>query len=200
MKPYDGKFNPQPQAEASDKLPAGVYIGKIINAQEETSEGNGRTFRKLAIMLDVSEGEYEGFYTKQYNANKDSKFGAKYKGILRLNVPQTGDQYEENNRRKLEAAIWAIEESNPGYHWDWDEKKLKGKQVAFVVREFDWFFEGRTGTGTEIGKLAEIQDAREGKVKLMKKRPLKQADQDALNKRDADLQQMEEAMDEDIPF
>ena len=193
MKPINN-FNPQPAAEASEKLPVGAYVGVIKNVQiEDTKWG-----QKLALMLDVSEGEYAGFYKKQYEQStyKDKK----YKGILRLSIPD-GGQYDEIQRRNLANAVWAVEQSNSGYHWDWDETKLKGKTVGFVVRPFDWALDdGRTGESTEIGKLVTVQAVREGKVKPMKKRELKDKDRQKVQQREQELQQMEEAMDEEIPF
>ena len=197
MKPIEGEFNPRPAAEAGEKLPAGVYLGKIMNAKEEVNGEN----RRLALQLEVTEGEYEGFYSRQYAQNQNGKYPAKYKGVLRLSVPKRGDEYENIQRNALESAIWAIEDSNPDYHWNWDEKTLKGLKIAFVVREFDWCLDdGRTGTSTEIGKLASWQDAKEGKVRLMKKRELKGEAKRKAEQAAQEISRMEEALDEDIPF
>ena len=194
MKPIQG-FKPQPQPEASEKLPVGAYIGIIKAAQTEETQWGPR----LAIMLDVSEGEHTGFYKKQFDQSTFK--GKKYKGILRLNIPEPGGQYEEIQRRTLESAIYAIEQSNSGYHWDWDENKLKGKAVGFVVRAFDWCTQdGRSGESTEIGKLVPVQDVREGNARPMKKRELKEKDKQRAIEHDNAIHQLEEASDEEIPF
>lgn len=48
----------------------------------------------------------------------------------------------------LKALIAAVEESNPGFHFDWDEKKLKDKVAGCLFRSEEWAFNGRTGWTT----------------------------------------------------
>jgi hypothetical protein len=69
----------------------------------------------------------------------------------------------------------AIEMSNPGFHFDFDqpESQFKGKLVGINVREFDWAMNGNTGTSTEIGSFVPVDDVRMGKVRPMKKRELR---------------------------
>ena len=67
------------------------------------------------------------------------------------------------DNRAFGNAIWAIEQSNPGYHWDWNEQGLKGKAVGINVR-------GGTYNGkpyTSIGRLESVQAIRDGSAKVM---------------------------------
>lgn len=205
---YEGKndFKPQ-QTVIVDALPAGAYVGKILGAKVETiSTRDGGSFDRLAIQMDVSEGEYAGHYKKQYEAQKGGQYDAKFKGVLRLNVPVAGSQYEAGNKRAFENLAWCLEQSNKGYHWDWDETKLKGMNVGFSVRERDWIMERdgivSSGTTTEIGRIENVQDVRDGKVKPMKKRALSDVDKKKLEDYGQSTADYTEtvAQDEELPF
>ena len=60
----------------------------------------------------------------------------------------------------------AVEESNAGYHWDWDETKLKGKVCGILVRDKEYSFNGRHGFAPEIFKLVSIQSIRDKSFKM----------------------------------
>lgn len=178
---YGGEFESKKDVAVSN-LPAGAYVGKILGAKVETQNIGGRDIDRLILQMDVTEGEYTNHYQKIYEAAKGGQFPAKYKGVLRLNIPKAGDQYESMNKRILQGAAWALEQSNKGYHWDWDESKLKGLSVGFSVREADYLIEDadgiRTGTTTEIVRLESVDEVRSGNVKPVRRRELK-ADQKA---------------------
>lgn len=180
---YGGDFESRKDS-SSGNIPAGVYVGKVLGAKVETQNIGGRDIERLIIQLDVTEGEYTGYYVSAYEAAKGGMYPAKFKGVLRLNIPKAGDQYEHMNKRILQGAAWALEQSNKGYKWDWDETKLKGLAVGFSVREADYLIEDdagiRTGTTTEICKLESIEEIRQGTVKVPKKRELKDSQKQRL--------------------
>ena len=202
---YNGNFESKKDV-AVENLPAGSYVGKILGAKCETQNIGGRDIDRLILQIDVTEGEYTNHYQKLYEAAKGGQYPAKYKGVLRLNIPKEGDQYEELNKRILQGAAWALEDSNKGYHWDWDESKLKGLSVGFSVREADYLIEDadgiRTGTTTEIVKLESVEEVKAGKVKLVKRRELKKEQKKKLeeyNKKTAqDFTSVE--VDDELPF
>lgn len=192
-----------------DNLPAGAYIGIVKGAKLETiNTTSGTTFDRLVIMLDVAEGEHKDHYLKQYESQKGGQFPAKWKGTIRYNIPQSGSQYEAGQRKALEHLAWCLQESNKGYKWDGDETKLKGLKVGFSVRERDWIMERdggiQTGTTTEIGRTESVQKVAEGKVKLMKKKELSEADKGKLrawqNEEMVTNNQMTEVYDDELPF
>ena len=174
---YGGEFESKKDVTVAN-LPAGAYVGKILGAKVETQNIGGRDIDRLILQMDVTEGEYTGHYQKIYEAAKGGQYPAKYKGVLRLNIPKAGDQYEAMNKRILQGAAWALEQSNKGYHWDWDESKLKGLSIGFSVREADYLIEDadgiRTGTTTEIVKLESVEEVRSGNVRPVKRRELKE--------------------------
>lgn len=175
-----GDFKPQ-QSTSFETIPVGAYVGKILGAKVENVDMGGVPAQRLIIQLDVTEGEYKDHYQTQFKNAQSAggNFTPKFKGVLRLNIPRSGDKYESGNRRALENAAWAIEQSNSGYHWDWDETKLKGLNVGFSVRERDWLMEENgtvsSGTTTEIARLESVSAVREGKVKPMRKKELSEA-------------------------
>ena len=78
--------------------------------------------------------------------------------------------------------MFCVEESNPGYAWDWDEKKLKMKKVGIRVRNRIYEYNNKIRSTTEIGSLAVAQDVRDGNVKQM-------ADRDQTKNKTADSAQ-----------
>ena len=166
MKAFNG-LEIKKSVNASEPLPAGGYVAKILNAKvEEYSWGE-----VLVISFDIAEGEYKDFFSKQYKEN--TREDKKWKGNFRLTVPQESNQYFDSQKRTFGNAIWAIEESNPGYHWDWNENALKGKMVGVLFRNFEWAMEDRTGWSTEACTFVSVEDVRTGNFKQPKDKHLK---------------------------
>ena len=165
MKAFNGL---EIKKSVNEPLPAGGYVAKILNAKVEEY----RWGEVLVISFDIAEGEYKDFFRKQYNEN--TREDKKWKGNFRLTVPQEGNQYFEGQKRTFGNAIWAIEESNPGYHWDWVEAALKGKMVGVLFRNFEWAMDdGRSGWSTECSTFVSAEDIRNGNFKQPKDKPLR---------------------------
>ena len=159
--------------------PAGAYIGQIQNVKVE--ESFDKTHEQIVLMLDITEGEYAGRYMEVYNDQKERFPDCKYKGILRITVPEEDDPEDKAwIRRVFEGNMWAVEQSNDGYAWDWDEKKLKGKKVGFSVRKRLYTYNNQDRETTEIGRLESVKEVKDGKVKPMPVRD------NRTNKTDAD--------------
>lgn len=166
MKAFNG-LEIKKSVSASEPLPAGGYVAKILNAKvEEYSWGE-----VLVISFDIADGEYKDFFSKQYKEN--TREDKKWKGNFRLTVPNEGNQYFDSQKRTFGNAIWAIEESNPGYHWDWNETALKGKTVGVLFRNYEYDVEGRQGWSTECCTFVSVEDVRAGNFKQPKDKPLR---------------------------
>lgn len=168
MKPFDG-YKAEKPVGAKENLPVGAYIAKILEAKEiEYSWGN-----VLLISFDITEGEHKDFFANDYKAQTSED--KKWRGTFRLNQPKEDDNSVENGWTKntFNNTMYAIEASNNGYHWSWDEKTLKGKSVGVVYRNFEWEVNGKTGWSTECGMIIPVDNVRTGKYKPMKDRPLK---------------------------
>lgn len=201
---YSGNFESKKDTPVS-VLPAGVYIGKVLGAKVESQTIGGKTVDRLVLQLDVTEGEHKDHYVKQYEAASGGQYPAKFKGVLRLTIPKPGDQYEDMNKRFLQNAAWALEESNKGYHWDWDESKLKGLAVGFAVRDADALIDDDQGVRmisyTEICRLESIPEIKAGKVQTPKRRGLKDAQKRRLAEYSAQVHGFTEvSADEELPF
>lgn len=186
-------------------LPAGAYLIKIIDAKQEdvTAKDDPGTvlFSVLKIGLDITEGEFAGYYQNDYSAQQ--KEDKRWKGVLRQYLPKDdGTEKDGWTASALKALVEAVEESNPGFHFDWDEKKLKGKLAGCLFRSEEWAFDGRTGWTTRPLKLISVETLRSGKYRLPKEKPLPE------NKRPVSIDIAPDnqdftpvsADDEDLPF
>ena len=166
MKAFNG-LEIKKRVSASEPLPAGGYVAKILNAKvEEYSWGE-----VLVISFDIAEGEYKDFFSKQYKEN--TREDKKWKGNFRLTVPQESNQYFYSQKRTFGNAIWAIEESNPSFRWAWDENALKGKMVGVLFRNFEYDVDGNQGWSTECCTFVSVEDVRTGNFKQPKDKPLR---------------------------
>lgn len=140
-----------------ERLPAGGYAIKILNAEEENTQYG----RKLRLDFDIAEGDFRGFFQQNYSDQVEPK---KWKGSIRLSCPE--DPTDENDRKaaaRFKGTMTDIEEANPGFHWDWDETKLKGKVIGAMFRNKEYDFDGRHGFFTECCWLTRLDIIRDGK-------------------------------------
>ena len=166
MKAFNG-LEIKKSVSASEPLPAGGYVAKILNAKvEEYSWGE-----VLVISFDIAEGEYKDFFSKQYKEN--TREDKQWKGNFRLTVPQESNQYFDSQKRTFGNAIWAIEESNPSFRWAWDENARKGKMVRVLFRNYEYDVDGRQGWSTESCTFVSVEDVRTGNFKQPKDKPLR---------------------------
>lgn len=155
-------------------LPAGGYVCKIQGAKIRTFEGKNGSFERLEVAVDIIEGEYKDYFRRDFDSqNTEDK---KWRGVLRLYVP-SGDGSDQDNwsMAKLKRFVNDVEDSNPGYHWDWEESKLKGKLVGLTFRREEWEYNGKTGWKTNPFQAYTVEDIRQNKFQLPKDKPLKKA-------------------------
>lgn len=189
MKQFSG-FEAKKSGGAREILPAGGYVAKILNA-EEVNYSWGSV---LLISFDIVEGEYKDFFKRDYTGQ--TMEDKKWRGNYRLSVPKDdGTEQDGWTKRSFGNAIWSIEDSNPGYHWDWNEANLKGKLVGALYRNREWEMNGNTGWTTECCAFTSVEDIRQKKFKMPKDKPLKNKQStssgssfyDATNEDDGDL-------------
>ena len=137
MKAFEGFRSEKSSGGSFGQLPAGAYVGKITSVKIEGAEPD----QTLAIAVDVTEGEHAGYFSqrlKHDQENSSGKYEVKYKGVYRLRIPNpanTKAMYPDSDKKRFNDAIWRIESSNPGYHWDWNEKGLVGRAIGFSMQE-----------------------------------------------------------------
>lgn len=131
-------------------LPPGGYICRILRAYEDTSR-NGN--RMLIIEFDIDEGKYENYFKKRYVASQPE---GKWQGVYRQMV-------DGNSMKFFKGTMTAIEESNEGYVWNWDEKSLSGKLFGGVFRREEYrASNGEIRTSTKLMQIRSTQAIENG--------------------------------------
>ena len=113
-----------------EPLPKGAYVIKVLRAEECRNKKDDGSYIKVAF--DIAEGEYTDFYKKQFDAVTDEDKHWPYDGIYNLVAPDDDSpQWQIDN---FGTFVAALEDSNDGYHWDWDETKWKGLVLGALFR------------------------------------------------------------------
>lgn len=196
MKPINNWNNVQ---AISDKpqLPPGGYVCQIMGAEEKTYNGKNGPFNVLEVSVDICEGLYSNFFTDDYRnqQTENKKWGA----VLKLYVP-TDDGSDNDNftKRKLKSFTDAVEDSNVNYHWDWDEKKLKGKAIGLLFRREEWEWEDKSGWKTRPFIPLPVDAIREEKFKVPADKPLQ--NKSVNYNSGTSSEQFSPIEDDDLPF
>lgn len=162
MQKLDG-YNEAKTYSEFKRIEVGGYIGKICDCiLKENSNGGER----LEFLIDITEGEYKDYFLNIWNSDRDNK-DRKWKGKFVLFVPEKGETYYESNLSKFKTAMKCIEDSNSGYHWEWDEKSLKGKKVGLVFGEEEFETdEGTLMTFVKCRYFTSVENIRQGKFRI----------------------------------
>lgn len=187
---------------ASQRLPAGGYVVKIISVREENYSWGD----VIVLAFDIDEGEYKGFFKSQFE-NMPVEY-RKWKGTYRLNVPKLNGNTEDDKdkyKRSLsyyKAQIQAFEQSNGisiRCSEEWNTEVLKGKSVGAVFCNKEYDIDGKTGWFTNCDHLVTVSDIREGNFKVPDDKPLKEKKSPKTD--EAKLNEFEEILSEDdLPF
>jgi hypothetical protein len=131
---------------------AGTYVLGIIKANIEMSKkGN----EMLVLELDIIEGEFQKHYR-----NVSERLG---KNCLLKHYRVTDS---EKSMPYFKGDIKAIEESNPGFKFDFDESKLRGKKVGGMLAEEEYeTMQGEVKTALKLAFLCSVDTAKSGKLK-----------------------------------
>lgn len=167
MKPTYGNFEAKKSGGYIELPPVGAYVAEIQDVR--TSEQFDHTI--IELMVEITEGEYKGRYHEVYEDQRERFGNATYKGVFKLTAPNDND--EDWRVSTFQGNLWCVQESNPGYKWDWDEKKLKGKKVGISVRKRLYTGQDKDGNPVdretlEIGRFETVADVKAGKVKPMR--------------------------------
>lgn len=149
------------------KLPLGAYVCQVKQCRVQDNDYGSQ----LAILFDIQEGEYKGYFADDYAANQQQD--KKWKGVLRIWLPKDdGSEKDEFTKSVLKGMVTAFENSNPGFSWNWYEKSLEGKQIGVLFRNEEWEYDGKSGWAVRPFRAISVTSVREGKFSLPKDKPL----------------------------
>ena len=148
------------------KLPKDAYIIKLLGVDVCPSRNRKGYFMKISY--DIAEGMYKGFYAEDYEIQpwEDKK----WHGTYYLNIPNHDETDKEVYiRSNFDRFVSKIEESNPGYTFDWDEQKMVGLLAGglFNIREYT-NKKNRVIKVTNLERICSVDDIRNGRYKLPK--------------------------------
>lgn len=97
-----------------ERLPNGAYLCTIINAEDVAEK------QYLKIEYDICDGKFVGFASEAYKN-------------LQFWILSTIRSYKDSALGMFKSFTNAIEKSNEDFKWDWDETKLEGQDIGFVI-------------------------------------------------------------------
>lgn len=167
MRKVDGYEQAQARTGEFETLIPGGYVCKILSVKAEDKDYG----TLLRIAFDIVEGEHKDFYKKQFDRKKEGNPDTKWPGMYY----QTAKNGEESGYFK--GFITAIENSNSGYKWDWDEQKLKGKLFGGIFAEEEYEIRqgkhaGEIGTSVKCRNIRSADKIRSGDYKVPDKKLL----------------------------
>lgn len=159
--------------EYGERLKLGGHYCKIlaISIQKIVSKKDNKEYEQLVVKFDLdSDDEQKDYYKNKFVKDSETDaLNAKWKGIYKLSIPENNS--EEFIKKNFKTFITSIEESNPGYKWNWEENTLVGKRFGgvFGIEEFTSPTNGDTIPLTKIRfirSIDSVKDCNIPKVKL----------------------------------
>ena len=179
------------------QLPKAAYVVKILGAKLAKNKDNNDM---LVIQFDIAEGQYKDFYRGQYDRNTSEDKKWPNDAIFRLTVPYPNcPDYIATN---WDSFFADLEDSNNGFAFSDDEKKLKGKLIGAKMRIEQSEFNGNVYDYTRMCWTCVAEDVRTGNAgklpndKLVTKRAASGSTMDAY----ANSGFNNNSDDEEIPF
>lgn len=195
MKQLNGYANAQIYSE-QERLPVGGYVLKILDVKYQTNDWGD----VILLSFDIAEGEQKDFFKTNYNQQTGED--KKWKGTYRLRVPKDdGSEQDAWTMRRFKTVITNFEESNNGWHWNWDEQTLKGKIIGALFNNKEYEFDGRHGFFTNCHSLVTVEKIRSGNFTIPEDTLLKTGNNAGMPKPDADgFMNIPSGIDDELPF
>lgn len=166
MRKYENFDKVEAYTGEYEKLEPGGYVCKILQVKAEESDGTKNYDTLLRIGFDIAEGEHKDYYRRQFDRKKQSNPDAKWPGMYYQTVKGDDLGY-------FKGFITSIEKSNPGYKWDWDEQKLKGKLFGGVFGEEEYKAnDGSIKTSVKCRFVRSVDAIRNGDYVVPEKKTL----------------------------
>lgn len=179
-----------------ERLPVGGYVLKILDVKYQVNDW-GDT---IVLSFDIVDGEQKDFFAKNYRSQSGED--KKWKGTYRLPVPKDdGTEQDEWRMRRFKTVISNFEESNPNFHFDWDEQKLKGRMIGALFNNKEYEVNGRKGFFTNCHSLVTVEKIRSGNFTIPADTMLKSGSQiSGSSSMDGFVNIPDDVGDEGLPF
>lgn len=141
-----------------ERMTPGGHIVKIMNVRQDMSK-NSRPM--IVVSFDICEGSpLDGFYRRKHDSRKNAGFTTGWGGVIRFML-YASDGVSTNGFFK--GFITSVEESNPGYRFNWDERGLEGKLVGLVFGEEEYIgTDGKPHTSVKAQQARSVETIRAG--------------------------------------
>lgn len=137
-------------------LPIGAYECSIVIARENKNEESGKTTFKVGV--DIASGDYKDYFKKIYD--NDNRIDKKWNNNAVRYLA-----FEGENVAYFKGFLTCVENSNPGYKWNWDEKTLINKKICGVFQYEEYEKQdGTKGVKVRLNKFRSLDKIKEIEV------------------------------------
>lgn len=169
-------------------LEPGGYICRIMKAEAGLSK-SGKVM--LIISYDIAEGDKKDYFKNQYQSNtNDNK---KWKGMYWQLTEGASTKY-------FKGMIKAIEDSNPGFKFNFDENELKGKMFGGIFGKEEFYNEakGEYQFSTKLMWIRSVDAIKNGNFKIPNDKHIEHSQSESKTENSEYI--IETADDDDLPF
>lgn len=192
-------YNKNARRKSFETLPKGAYVVKIKNAKEEKWPSGDSVIR---IAFDIAEGEYKDFYQKQFDADTKEDKKWPFDAVFNLNVPT--DDSKDYIWTEWNTFFADLEDSNNGFVFDGDVKKLRGKLIGGKFRNEQSSYKGNVYDHTKLKWTCVAEDVRTGNAGKMPNDKLVSGESGSgsaeVPVNGDDFMTIPDGVDEDVPF
>lgn len=134
----------------------GGYILEIVAVEDVPIDPKTGKGDYLRISYDIAEGEFKGYYKAQ-----NERFGG---GKWYANVIKS---YKEKALGMFKYFMNCVEESNPGFKWNWREKDLVWLRFGATLQEEEYEKrDGSIGTRLVVKDIKTVKQIIDGDFKI----------------------------------
>jgi hypothetical protein len=150
------------EAGFREPVPGPCVLSIVRATAGNSNNGNAQ----LTIELDIAGGPFNNFYREKSEKFNSNWYLKHYQGTEGKSLPY------------FKGFIGAVENSNPGFKFDFNEATLSRKLIGGNLREEEYIKkDGTIGTILKVFYLCSVQSIREGGHKTLSKKLLTQAPQ-----------------------
>ena len=134
----------------------GGYVLEIVAVTDVPYNAQTGKGDYLRIDYDIADGDFKGYYTKQ-----NERFGG---GKWFANVIKS---YKEKALGMFKHFTNCVEESNPGFKWNWREQDLVGCRFGATLQEEEYEKnDGSIGTRLIVKDIKTVKQIMDGDFKV----------------------------------